>query len=95
MFETIVKEEKPALLPWVKKMLLLWLVTSPIALVFVGLSGMAADAGDHWFVTLFIWAALTYPISVTLAYFFRRACPYLVFLPLFNIALWLFAGTFP
>ena len=95
MFESTFTPEKPPLAPWAKRMLILWLVTAPVALVFIGLSGMAAAAGDHWYVTLFIWAALTYPISVIVAFVFRRSYPRLVFLPFLNLALWLFAGSYP
>jgi hypothetical protein len=94
MFEAYYELAKPPLPPWVKAMLVLWVITLPITLLFATMSGMAADAGDHWWVDVFIWSAFTYPLSIIAAFLFRRKRPMLVLLPCVNIALWLFAGSF-
>ena len=94
MFESYNALTKPPLFPWVKAMLTLWTVTLPVTLVFAMLSGMAADAGNHWWVDLFIWSAVTYPLSIIVAFLFRRKRPILALLPCINIALWFFAGSF-
>jgi hypothetical protein len=75
-------------------MLVVWMVTLPMTLPFIAFSGMAADAGDHWFVYVFIWSAITYPLTVLAAFVFRRKYPRLVFLPCINITLYFFAGSF-
>jgi len=43
---------------------------------------------------VFIWSALTYPLSVITAFLFRRKRPMLALLPFVNIALWLLSGSF-
>ena len=92
MFETFQGPPRKPLLPWVKGVLALWIVTLPITLPFGCLSGMAGDGGYNWYVDLIIWTGATYPLSVILAVLFRRKRPELVFLPCLNIALWFFAG---
>jgi hypothetical protein len=94
MFESYQQLTKPPLLPWVKAVLTLWIATLPITLLFVLVSGLAADAGDHWWVDVFVTAAWTYPLSVIAAFCFRRKRPMLVLLPCVNIALVLFTGSF-
>jgi hypothetical protein len=94
VFEAYYRPTKPPLLPWVKGTLVLWTTTLPITLLFAALSGMAADAGDHWWVDVFIWSAFTYPLSIIAGFLFRRKRPVLVLLPCVNIALWLFADAF-
>jgi len=59
------------------------------------LSGMAADAGDHWFVYVFIWSVLTYPLSVGIAFVFKRKFPAGTLLPLVNVVLCLVSGSYP
>ena len=94
VFESYQQLTKPPLLREVKLMLAFWIVTLPVGLVFMLVSGMAFDAGDHWDVDVFVGAAYTYPISIVLAFLFRRKRPMLVFLPWVNIALWLVSGSF-
>lgn len=94
MFEAYYQLSKAPLLPWVKAVLTLWIVTIPVTLPFVPLSAMAAEAGDHWYVNVFVWSAFTYPLSVLTAFVFRRKSPALVVLPCVNIGLWFFAGWF-
>ena len=94
MFESYHELVKPPLPPWVRATLTLWIVTLPVTLPFAAFSGMAADAGDHLWVDVFIWSALTYPLSIVVAFLFRRKRPMLVLLPCANIAVWVFAGSF-
>ena len=75
-------------------MLALWLITLPFTLLLAGLSGMAIihHEGD-WLAYAFIGSAQTYPISVLVAFLFRRKQPELVFLPCLNIALYFVFGS--
>jgi hypothetical protein len=87
-------ERKAPLLPWVKWILVVWLVTFPVTLPVIPGSWLAAGSEDCWHVWLFVWSALTYPMSVGFAWFFRRRCPPLVLVPCVNLVLWGFAGSF-
>src|ERR1700731_195205 len=86
----LLEPAKPPIPSFAKGMLVLWIATLPVTLVLAGLSGMAIihHEGD-WLVYAFIWSAYTYPISVLVAFLFRRKRPGLVFLPCLNIALFL------
>ena len=55
---------------------------------------MASESADNWWVEVFMWSAFTYPLSVIVAFLFRRKRPILVLLPWVNIALWMFTGSF-
>jgi hypothetical protein len=94
MFESALVNQKPPLDWRVKGMLIFWIATLPITLPVSLLSGLAADAGKHWYVDLYIWSGLTYPLSVACAFICRRRRPVLALLPCVNIALCLFANAF-
>ena len=95
MFELL--EDQPAREPlpfWVKAFLTLWILTLPVTLPAAALSAMATEAGEHWDVDLFIWSAFTYPVSVILAFLFRRMCHPVVLLPFLNVVVWFLSGAF-
>lgn len=54
---------------------------------------MATEGGERLSVYIFMGAAFTYPISIVMAFVFRRKLPLLVFLPCLNIAVWLISGS--
>jgi hypothetical protein len=78
---------------WAKGVLTVWLLTLPVTIVFAALSGMASEGGYNWRVYIFMGAAFTYPVSIILAFIFRRRVPLLVFLPCLNIIVWFVTGS--
>jgi hypothetical protein len=60
-------------------LLIPWLLVGP-------LSGMAFDAGYTAEAYAFVWSVWTYPITVGVAAVFRRWVPWIVLLPLLNVA---------
>ena len=94
MFE-LLDLAKPPIPLFAKGMLALWLITLPFTLLVAGLSGMAIihHEGD-WLTYAAIGSAQTYPISVLVAFLFRRKRPKLVFLPCLNIGLFLLLAIF-
>lgn len=93
MFD-FVEPEKPPIPLYAKGMLALWIVTLPFTLLLASLSGMAIiHHEDDWLTYAFIWSAYTYPISVLVAFLFRRKQPELAFLPCLNIALYFVFGS--
>ena len=89
-----IEPEKPPIPSFAKAMLALWLITLPFTLLAAGLSGMVIiNSEGDWHPYAFIGSAYTYPISVLVAYLFRRKRPELVFLPCLNIVLCFFFGA--
>ena len=71
--------------PYVAVWLIIWcLLLVPWGL-FAALSGMAFDGGYTFSAYLFAWSVWTYPVSLTIAFIFRRKYPALVFLPTIHI----------
>lgn len=66
--------------------LLLWLTLAPVSV------GMAFEGGYCWRAYLFAWSIGTYPLSLIVAFSLRRAAPFMVWLPLINIAGYLLGG---
>ncbi|HTC32239.1 MAG TPA: hypothetical protein VK724_02655 [Bryobacteraceae bacterium] len=64
---------------------------------FMMLSGMAFDAGPHWYTYGFVWSMWTYPLLVVVIFIFRnsRIARFLVLLPLLNVIGCFFFGSFP
>jgi hypothetical protein len=69
-----------------RALLIFWLILLVPWMVVWPLSGMAFDGGATAQAYVFFWSALTYPVSVALAAFFRRWFPYAVILPVVNFA---------
>lgn len=69
------------------------MITLPVAILFVGLSGMATEGGEKLSAYIFMGAAFTYPISILIAFLCRNKLPALVFLPCLNVAVWLISGS--
>ncbi len=69
-----------------KYVFVFWLVLLFPWLLFAPLSGMAFDAGPTAEAYTFFWSVWTYPITVGIAAVFRRWVPWLVLLPLLNVA---------
>jgi len=84
--------EKPPVAGWARRMLVMWVILLVPWLFFGPASGMAFDGGYYWSAYVFAWSAMTYPLSVGMAFIFKRKCPALTFLPLVNIVLWLGVG---
>ena len=85
---------KPPIPLFAKGMLALWIITLPFTLALASMSGMAIIHHENdWLAYAFIGSALTYPISVLVAFLFRRKQPQLVFLPCLNILLYFVFGT--
>lgn len=70
----------------VKIILAVWFVLLLPWLVIASLSGMAFDGGKTAEAYVFVWSVLSYPITVGLAAVFRRWLPWMVLLPLVNVA---------
>jgi hypothetical protein len=60
-------------------LLIPWLLVAP-------LSGMAFDAGYTAEAYTFVWSVWTYPVTVGITAVFRRWWPWVVLLPLLNVA---------
>ena len=72
--------------PAAKAVFVFWLVLLLPWLLVAPLSGMAFDAGYTSEAYALVWSVWTYPISVGVTAVFRRWVPWLVLLPLLNVA---------
>ena len=54
---------------------------------------MAFDGGPSFKAYCFVWSVWTYPIAVSIAGLFRKSAPWLLALPLLNIAVILIGGV--
>lgn len=93
MFESI--SGPPPCDPAVKAILAFWFILLVPWLPFAALAGMAFDGGAKWYAYLFVWSIWTYPITVGIAFGFRRKKPRLSLLPLANILGFLISGSQP
>lgn len=71
--------------PYVTGWLIIWCLLLVPWGVFAALSGMAFDGGYTFSAYLFVWSVETYPLSLVIAFIFRRKCPALVFLPFIHL----------
>ncbi|MGH9490279.1 MAG: hypothetical protein ACRD17_07175 [Terriglobales bacterium] len=79
------RRPQPApLQPYVAVWLIIWCVLLIPWALFAALSGMAFDGGDTFSAYFFVWSVWTYPVSLLIAFLFRRKCPALVFLPMIH-----------
>ncbi len=69
-----------------KYVFVFWLVLLLPWLLIAPLSAMAFDAGSTAEAYTFVWSVWTYPITVGIVAVFRRWVPWLVLLPLLNVA---------
>jgi hypothetical protein len=86
-------EGEPSTPLWAKTVLAVWILTLPITILFASLSAMASEGGYHPSVYIFMGAAFTYPISIAVAFIFRRKFPSLVLLPCLNVVVWFISGS--
>ena len=71
----------------------LWSILLIPWLPFALLAGMAFDGGYKWEAYTFVSSLWTYPVTVAAVWAFRRRWPFVVCLPLLNVA-GVFASSF-
>jgi hypothetical protein len=82
MFETFT--EPPPIKPYVKGLLALWFV---LLIPWLPVTAVSASVlSNTWDANLFFWSPLTYPITLSVAFIFKRKVPRLSLLPLLNVA---------
>jgi hypothetical protein len=77
---------------FVKIVLVIWAVLLIPWLPFAALSGLAFDGGPTLAAYVIVWALLTYPVSLLIAWLLRKKAPFLVFLPCVNVILFCLSG---
>jgi hypothetical protein len=85
-------DSRPPIASWAQGLLLLWGVLLLPWLVLGPLSAMGFEGGRTLAAYVFFGAAITYPVSVGIAFVFIRKFPLLTLLPLVNIVVWLSSG---
>ena len=74
-----------------KIVFVIWLVLLIPWFVFAPLAAMAFDPGPSRTAEVFVWSTWTYPVSVLIVGLLRRKAPWVVLLPVVNLAGFFFA----
>ena len=83
MFESFTEYEP--LDTGVRAMLIIWCILLvpwfPVAM----LAGLAFDGGRTWHAYVFVWSVWVYPVTLLIAFIFRRRVPSLSLLPILSV----------
>ena len=71
--------------PTVKAFITAWIIFLVPWLPIAAVAGLAFDGGPKWSAYVFVWSVWTYPITVGIAFIFRRKKPILSYLPFVNV----------